>query len=399
MSNRAWTTPADVQAQLGRYWQDGRLLAASLTGVPLFPLALKMRAPDVAALGDSFDEVRHWIRLLEQGGKSVKGYGYDLVWRDINHRQLGRNRIPAGLVVATEQDALRLLGRQADVRRFKQLADMTLLALPQLQDWLGRRAMVVLEQALCWERIVAILQWFLRHPRPGMYLRQLDITGVDGKFIEQRKGLLSELLDLLLPPDAINAVATGARMFEARYGLLSKPVSIRFRILDPRYHVAGMSDLAVPVAQFAELELNVRRVYITENEVNGLAFPAMAESMVIFGGGYGIERLANIPWLHGKEVIYWGDIDTHGFAILDRLRKLLPHARSLLMDAATLNAHRSLWGAEEQGKRYTGTLAHLTEDELALFLALRDDVYGVGIRLEQERLGYTWVTTAINDGM
>lgn len=118
---------------------------------------------------------------------------------------------------------------------------------------------------------------------------------------------------------------------------------------------------------------------------------------MVFGGGYGVERLADVPWLQDKEVIYWGDIDTHGFAILDRLRASVPHARSLLMDEATLMEHSLMWGCEEEGKRFTGGLARLADGERALFDALRHDVHGARIRLEQERLAYGWVSKAVAD--
>lgn len=39
-------------------------------------------------------------------------------------------------------------------------------------------------------------------------------------------------------------------------------------------------------------------------------------------------------------VHYWGDLDTHGSAILDRLRAWLPQTRSFLMDRETLLDHR-----------------------------------------------------------
>lgn len=395
MSALPWTTPDNIQAQLQRLWSDGRLLAARCNGAALFPLELGVRQPNAATLMEQFDNVRHWIRQLEEGSKPVKGYGYEIVWRDINHRQLGRNRLPDKIVLATEADALRLLGRQADARRFDRLAGATLGAFPQLQAWLSRRPMIVLEHATAWERVITILQWFMAHPRPQLYLRQLDIGGVDGKFIENHKGLLAELLDQILPPGAIDDRAVGARQFEARYGLLNKPPLMRFRILDAGHYIGGLSDLAIPVTHFAHLQLGVERVFITENEINGLAFPDVTASIVIFGGGYGIDRLADIAWLRSKEIIYWGDIDTHGFAILDRLRASLPHTRSILMDAATLQAHRALWGSEEKDKRYTGQLSRLSDTERVLFEELRDDVFGERVRMEQERLGFTWVSEAI----
>jgi hypothetical protein len=391
----SWSTPGAVRAQLQRIWDDGRMLSARLHGDSLFPLELRLRQPGVAEIGEQFDAVRSWIKALEAGSKSRIGHGYDIAWREINHRQLGRNRIPDKVVFSSEADALRLLGRLADARRFDQLAAATLGAFPQLKDWLGRRALTVLEQGAAWERIVAILHWFVAHPRPQLYLRQLDVAGVDSKFIETRKALLAELLDLVMPADAIATAASGARQFETRYGLLGKPALVRFRILDPAHYIGGMSDLSVPVAQFAALKLDVEQVFITENEINGLAFPDVERAMVIFGGGYAIDRLAQIDWLHQRDLVYWGDIDTHGFAILDRLRAHLPHARSVLMDAATLHAHRPLWGAEDSDKRYAGQLTRLGVDEHALFQSLRDDVFGERIRMEQERLAYSWVRDTI----
>jgi hypothetical protein len=391
----SWSTPAAVRVQLQRLWDDGRMLAARLNGASMFPLELRLRQPGVAELGEQFDAARGWIKALEAGSKANLGYGYDIAWREINHRQLGRNRIPDKVVLPSEADALRLLGRLADARRFDQLAAATLRAFPQLKDWLSRRALTVLEQAAGWGRILAILQWFAAHPRPQLYLRQLDIAGVDSKFIETRKALLAELLDQVLPPHAIMVSASGARQFETRYGLLGKPALVRFRILDPVCYIGGLSDLSIPVAQFAALKLDVERVFITENEINGLAFPDVHRGMVIFGGGYGIDRLAQMDWLRDRDLVYWGDIDTHGFAILDRLRASLPQVRSVLMDVATLHAHRPLWGAEDKDKRYVGQLTRLEAAEHALFQALRDDMFGARLRMEQERLGYTWVSDAI----
>jgi hypothetical protein len=73
--------------------------------------------------------------------------------------------------------------------------------------------------------------------------------------------------------------------------------------------------------------------------------------MVVFGLGYGLERLADVEWLRQVEVHYWGDIDTHGFGILNRLRARLPDAHSFLMDRSTLEAHRALWGQEPAESR------------------------------------------------
>jgi len=154
-------------------------------------------------------------------------------------------------------------------------------------DWLACRPLLALDHAAHWGEALAILDWSTAHPRPGLYLRQLDIPGVDTKFIETHRALLSELLDLVLPESAVDHTAVGARAFNERYGLRSERPLVRFRLLDPTLYLQGLSDLSLPPEQFAALRLPLRRVFITENRTNGLAFPDCPGSMVVFGLGYG----------------------------------------------------------------------------------------------------------------
>jgi hypothetical protein len=386
-----WSTPAELEAQVRRVWERGRLLVAPSGGGATFPLPLRLRRPDSRAMSESFDDVRRWIRSLEDASKPRRGYGYEIEWTEIEHRQLGRNRVPAGVSVPTRDDALRLVGKQKQADRFERLSAATLRACAELEAWIGKKPMVLLDHADDWERILAVLVWFRANPRPGIYLRQLDIPGVDTKFIETRKALLTELLDVVLSSEGVDA--TAKRHFEGRYGLLSKPPLVRFRILDRRHRIGGLSDISVPASQFAALEPSVQRVFITENDINGLAFPEVRDAAVIFGLGYALDRLAEVRWLHDKAIYYWGDIDTHGFAILDRLRATFPQAASLLMDRATLMEHQSLWVQEEA--RHRGPLPRLTAEEANVFDMLIADRLGERVRLEQERIAFGCVMRAI----
>ncbi len=90
--------------------------------------------------------------------------------------------------------------------------------------------------------------------------------------------------------------------------------------------------------------------------------------------------------------MYWGDIDTHGFAILNRLRRL-PHARSMLMDRATLLAHRDHWTTEPSPT--TAVLDRLDPSESALYAELISDAHASSVRLEQERISFSVVEKAI----
>jgi len=53
----------------------------------------------------------------------------------------------------------------------------------------------------------------------------------------------------------------------------------------------------------------------------------------------------------GCEIHHWGDIDRHGFAILDELRSHHGRAASFLMDRKTLLAFRPLCGVEDTPTR------------------------------------------------
>jgi hypothetical protein len=391
-----WITAADIRRQLQSYWERGHILAAPFHNEQLFPLSLHVKRPDAQALSQRFDEVRTWIKDLEAGSKIVQGFGYEIQWTEINHRALGRNKLPVRVVIPTEDDLLRLIGKDDQAKCFRHLAGTTLKQFPALKDWLARKPLTAIEYSNDWDRILLVLAWFRDHPRPGLYLRQLDIPGVDTKFIESRTKLLSELLDIVL--DA-QAVETAAKHFEQRYGLLSKPLLVRFRLLDKNFNLHGFSDLTVPAPEFARLgfldkdlsvkDLPVKQVFITENDVNGLAFPDVANSLVIFGLGYGLERLAAVEWLRGKTLYYWGDIDTHGFVMLNRLRSAWPHVQSFLMDRETLMAHRVLWVKEDAPSNEA--LNRLTPSEQAVYDDLRYNQLGEQVRLEQERISFGWL--------
>lgn len=129
-------------------------------------------------------------------------------------------------------------------------------------------------------------------------------------------------------------------------------------------------------------------VIITEKLVNFLALPEAPGTLTIYGGGYKFSSLQDAGWLRDCEVLYWGDLDTHGFRILDQLRAIHPHVVSLLMDEETLLAHRDAWGTEPSPSR--AALSRLTAEESALHEALGSDRFGKSVRLEQELIHWDW---------
>jgi hypothetical protein len=102
-----------------------------------------------------------------------------------------------------------------------------------------------------------------------------------------------------------------------------------------------------------------------------------------------VDLLASARWMHDCNIFYWGDVDTHGFRMLDQLRARFPELQSLLMDRETLMTHHRSWGAEPMP--YLGALTRLNENELALYDDLRFNRLGENVRLEQERISFAWL--------
>lgn len=388
-----WTTPADIKTQVQKLWDRGLLLASMTGGESLFPRRLTLKGPDSRELSERFPEVRDWIGQL-----STAAGRYRIEWRRVNHRVLGNNEIPAAIWIDQLSNALGLIGKCRVAEQFAALVELTRDKQPELLPWLIKRPMRALELAEDWPRLLEIIGWLLEHPRPTIYLRQIDLPGVHTKLIEGHRGVLAELLDLVLPEDSIDGTHTGIGGFCRRYGFLDKPSRVRFRMLDsnvPLLPVQADQDITLTQAAFASLDLSVSKVFITENEINFLAFPDVSDAMVVFGAGYGFDNLAAAPWLREKEIYYWGDIDTHGFAILNQLRGFLPHVVSFLMDQQTLLAHRALWGVEMQPE--TGTLTRLNSEESALYDQLRQNHWGERVRLEQERIGFDFLRDVLRE--
>ena len=385
-------TPEEIRGKALRLWNSKKLLVSCLTGENLFPLRIPFSPPDGRTLSNQYPEVRQWISRLIAKSKSELPRSYSIGFSTVNNRALGTQQVPREIRFDELEDLLAFIGKEKAFRQFQTLAVTTKKRLPQLESFLLNKPHKALGLYPQWEKLLTVCEYFIANPQPGRYIRQLDIQGIDTKFIEQHKPVLAELLDMVLSETAVNAMY---KRFEQRFGLKYDEPTIRFRILDTRLTIAGLSDLSLPLSQFKTLQTDVDTVFITENKINGLSFPEVNRALVIFGLGYGVQMLAEVDWLPAKSVYYWGDIDTHGFAILSQLRSHFPQTRSLLMDRNTLLEHRLFWVVEPGEKRFVDELKNLTGPEQELFTALRGNSLGTNVRLEQERIQYEYVMGAV----
>lgn len=384
--------PEDIQQTLKRHFKNRHrewLAASAHPAQPqkgAWPMEINLAIPTENQALKQVEDVRAWVMAWQ----SWQGVG-SLSWSDRRWRKLGTQRMPEKLLLANPAEVAQWIGeadrwRRAQRRYIELIGRWPLLATHVLRHF----DLLADYSELDYRRLVDMIAWLEMHPASNLYPRQVPVRGLDSKWLEKRKGLLADLVT------AVQGESPTEGDFFRRCGLKPLPQLIRLRILDDglRQRVGGLSDLSVPWEQLAELTIPVKNVFIVENLQTGLAFAELPGAIVIMQLGYGVDVLGRLPWLTQAHCIYWGDIDTHGFAILNRARSYLPELESVLMDEQTLLSHQDLW-VQEQAQHAAESLPCLTATEQAAYEVIKRNAWGQNIRLEQERIAWDIAWEAI----
>jgi hypothetical protein len=318
--------------------------------------------------------------------KEKKGYGYSIEYQKVKTRKHGEQDIPVSISFLTEQDFLKYIGKEQDTAGFRKDVERILSAFPELVEWVCRFPNKVLDNHRVWDDVLKVCIYFKGNPKPQLYIRELPIQ-VDTKFIERNKGIIKELLDIIIA----KSVNLDETRFETRFNLRHDEPVVRFRVLDKTLSQAlfsGIDDMSIPISKFRETEIPVETVYIVENKMNMLTFPPIHKSIVVWGHGFGVDLLKDVMWLRSKKILYWGDLDVHGFQILSELRSHFSQVESFLMDKETFNRfYEDGIGAETNVEK----VLLLTPEEKEMFDFLRGGNY----RLEQEKIPFEYASSKI----
>lgn len=318
--------------------------------------------------------------------KEKKGYGYSIEYQKVKTRRHGEQDIPVSITFLTENDYLKFLGKEQQAASFKKDVDSILSSFPELLAWAVRFPGKVRDHHGIWADLLKVCAYFKANPRPQLYIRELPIP-VDTKFIERNKGIVKELLDIVIAGCVNNDETQFERHFNLRY---DEPV-VRFRVLDQAVSLtlfSGLDDISVPISQFRAVDIPVETVYIVENKMNMLTFPPMVGSIVIWGHGFGVDVLKDVTWLRSRKIFYWGDLDTQGFQILSLVRTHYPQVESFLMDRETLD---EFFEGDTGTKTTVEKELRLTRDESSVFEYLKESNY----RLEQEKIPHEYALARI----
>lgn len=164
-------------------------------------------------------------------------------------------------------------------------------------------------------------KWFRHNDATGLTARQVPIAGLHAKWLDRHTRLVTGLSG------------------RAELRLVKRPSRIQFSYLDPHWLQQGnrrrdsitLDEPDQPPCYEPQV------ILVTANKDTALFFPQVEGGIVVEGNGNAVARLSQVPWIRAcPNIVYWGDLDAHGFAILDLLRSTGIPAEAILMDEATL---------------------------------------------------------------
>ena len=386
--------PEEVLAALrAREWDDPARLRARLLGERPFPIRVPLAPPTGDQAIDDLERFRRWV-------ESWRAYPHpdQVRWETRRLRRLGEQALPVALEIGSVHALATALGPRALARANAwepRLAPLLALADAARRPAAYRALVRRLDRVEALgpgevERLARLVPQLRFGLGRGAYLRALPLEGVDTKFVEEHETLLGELLDAL--HDGAVAAAGNLRAWLGCHESPGGWLAIRPLCEAARRALGDLPILMLPMQHLAERALPASRLLVVENLQSGLALPALPDAIAVAGTGRNLAWLG-APWVAGRRVGYWGDIDSWGLQMLGEARERCPHLEALMMDRRTLEAHRER--AVREPESCVPARDRLTAEERALADALDADGEGGGWRLEQERLSADWTRTAL----
>ncbi|MFI0449163.1 Wadjet anti-phage system protein JetD domain-containing protein [Actinomadura sp. 6N118] len=229
--------------------------------------------------------------------------------------------------------------------------------------------------------------WLHQHPDASAWTaRQLPIPGMHTKWLDTHGALLRDV--------------TGR---DVRDEVRSRPAVLHLTYVDPGHTSSGRRRHdAWTTGDSHDIAYRPRTVLVVENRDSRLWFPPARDTIVVEGSGKAAAALlANVPWIRAADhVVYWGDIDADGYAILDRFRAALAEpapgdappkpVSSILMDATDLHRYAQHGVNHDKAghpiKPSPAILPHLTEAETAAYDTIATAGPTPFRRIEQESI-------------
>jgi len=373
-------TPADLSARWLKQWRLADNRELRLLHADAWPIELGIGRPTATELTHQTDRVRDHL----QRWRAVN-VGH-VVWEPVNFRSASEPVVvpvswqlhsPSEWVAATgdpsvnaEFARLEQLLRTIDSRFHRPIVRQPFLTEDKSVADVAAAARVALE-----------LTPGCAQGRP---LRALSVGGIDTKFFERHRTLMTQFLDVLFDGevDDLGLETFLGALDDTDHWLLVVPLK---RGLLP------FRQQRIRTKELMEATLPGSRVLIVENESSLYQLPQVLDTVAILGAGLNLGWLA-AQGFDGKQLAYWGDLDTWGLQMLATARGFRPELQALLMTRDIFDAHAALSAVAEPSPAAESPPIGLTTAESVLYRHLRSLERG---RLEQEFLPADQVSDAL----
>ncbi len=248
------------------------------------------------------------------------------------------------------------------------------------------------------EVLLSAATWLRRNPDAGAWTaRQLPVPGMHTKWLDTHGALLRDVAGR-----------------DVRDEVRPRPAVLHLTYVDPGHAASGRRRHdAWTTGDTHDIAYRPRIVLVVENRDSRLWFPPVRDTIVVEGGGKAAAALlADVPWIRAADhIVYWGDIDADGYAILDRFRAALAEpapddappkpVTSILMDATDLHRYAQHGVNHDKAGRpikpSPAILPHLTEAEATAYDTIATAGPTPFRRIEQEAIPLAHAATRLLD--
>ena len=374
-------SPEDLAAQLTRQWHSADRRVHLLLDPQAWPRTVAIGVPSASIFTQQTAMVREHIarwRAVTVG---------EVQWRDATFRSAAEPvALPQHWLLRSPEEFSEATGDaqvQFELQRLRSVLDRVdssfdSLLVRQRALWRDRNDDEVVQAT----QLAMLLVPGIAAGRP---LRALALAGIDSKFMERHRALVTALLDIRFDGQASQLGLNGFldAVDEGEHWLLVAPLS------------PGLLPFAqqrVRARELRDAPLPARRILLIENDRCLHLLPALPDTIAVLGSGLDLAWV-RADWLRERKLGYWGDMDTWGLRMLARARARQPHLEPVLMDQALFERHSATLAVPEPITAGPAPADGLDDMGQTFYRYLLAQARG---RIEQEFLPESIVADALN---
>ena len=360
-------SPAEIARQLAVQWHNADHREKRLLQAGAWPLRLPVGKPSATDFNQTAllrEHIRNWQEV---------NIG-EVLWERIRYRNASESvAVPLKWIIRSPSEWVDATRDKQVSSEYQQLSSIVRGVAPIFHKIVIRqRSLVIGKPASEIIQASELALQLVPHCAEGKPLRSLSLAGIDSKFFERHRQLVTLFLDLRFEGEA------------SRQGLETFLDAARDK--DHWLLVAELGEGLLPFRQqrvrsreLMDVILPADAILVVENERCLHQLPEVPNTIAVLGSGANL-RWLSAEWLSRKNIAYWGDIDTWGLQLLARARLIRPDIKALLMEKEILLkfSDKAVAEPEVAGNRVP---EGLTEKEADLYNYLLSCDKG---RLEQE---------------